>query len=53
MVVARLPDGEATLKRLYREQGRYRLRPANPKFQPIIVEHVNAQSIAIGVIRKV
>jgi len=53
MVVALLPDGEATLKRLYHEKGKYRLQPANPKFKPLIVDNVHVQGIVIGVIRKV
>ncbi|MCL2701146.1 MAG: transcriptional repressor LexA [Phycisphaerae bacterium] len=53
MVVALLADGEATLKRLYHEKGKFRLQPANPKFKPIIVEHVHVQGIVIGVVRKV
>ena len=52
MVVALLPDGEATLKRIYREKGKFRLQPANPKFKPVIVEHVHVQGVVIGVIRK-
>jgi repressor LexA len=37
-IVVALIDGEATLKRLYREAGRIRLQPANAALQPIIVE---------------
>ncbi|MFP4107031.1 MAG: transcriptional repressor LexA [Phycisphaerae bacterium] len=51
-VVALLPDGEATLKRLYREKGRIRLQPANPNFEPIIVDQVDIQGVVIGVIRE-
>ena len=53
MVVALLADGEATLKRLYHEKGKFRLQPANPKFKPLVVDHVHVQGIVIGVIRKV
>ena len=31
------PEGEATLKRLYRESERVRLQPANSAMQPIYV----------------
>jgi len=37
-IVVALIDGEATLKRFYREGGRIRLQPANAALQPIIVE---------------
>jgi repressor LexA len=51
-VVALLEDGEATLKRFYREKDRVRLQPANPRYEPIFVESVNIQGIVIGVIRR-
>ncbi len=50
-VVALLPDGEATLKRLYREKGRIRLQPANPAFEPIFVDNVQIQGVVIGLLR--
>lgn len=50
-VVALLADGEATLKKLYREDGRIRLQPANPKYDPVYVKDVNVQGVVIGVIR--
>ena len=50
-VVALLPDGDATLKKFYREDGRIRLQPANPDFQPIYVDDVEIQGVVIGVIR--
>lgn len=36
-IVVALVDGEATLKRFYRERGRIRLQPENPNLEPIIV----------------
>ena len=51
-VVALLEDGEATLKKLYREKGRIRLQPANPDFDPIYADHVDIQGVVIGVLRK-
>ena len=51
-VVALLEDGEATLKRLYREKGRIRLQPANPDFDPIYTDHVDIQGVVIGVLRR-
>lgn len=52
-VVALLPDGDATLKKFYRERDRVRLQPANPDFEPIYVEHVDIQGVVIGVVRRV
>ena len=51
-VVAVLPDGEATLKRFYREDGRIRLQPANSTMQPILVDDVEIRGVVIGVVRK-
>ncbi|MSM40686.1 MAG: transcriptional repressor LexA [Geobacter sp.] len=36
-IVVALVDGEATLKRFYRERGQVRLQPENPNLEPIIV----------------
>jgi repressor LexA len=52
-VVALLPNGEATLKRFYREKGRIRLQPANPRFAPLFVQDVDIQGVVIGVVRRV
>jgi len=51
-VVALLPDGDATLKKFYREKGRVRLQPANPDLEPIYVKAVEIQGVVIGVLRK-
>jgi len=51
-VVALLEDGEATLKKLYREDGRIRLQPANEKYAPIYVDDVTVQGVVIGLIRQ-
>lgn len=50
-VVALLEDGDATLKKFYREQGRIRLQPANPRYRPIYVDNVRIQGVVIGVLR--
>jgi repressor LexA len=50
-VVALLENGEATLKKLYREHGKIRLQPANDKYEPIIVKDVKIQGVVVGVIR--
>jgi repressor LexA len=51
-VVALLPDGDATLKKFYREAGRIRLQPANPDLKPLFVKDVAVQGVVIGVLRK-
>ncbi len=51
-VVALLPDGEATLKRFYRDPAGVRLQPANPAYEPIITRHVRVQGVVVGVLRK-
>lgn len=50
-VVALLEDGEATLKKFYKESNRIRLQPANPAYQPMYVDNVRIQGVVIGVIR--
>ena len=52
-VVALLDSGEATLKKFYREKGKIRLQPANPDFEPIVVEPgaVEIQGIVVGILR--
>ena len=53
-VVALLEDGEATLKRYYRERNRVRLQPANPSYEPIFVDpdKLTIQGVVIGLVRK-
>ncbi len=51
-VVAVLPDGDATLKRFYREGDQFRLQPANSTMSPIIVDEVEIRGVVIGVVRK-
>ncbi len=51
-VVALLEDGQATLKKFYREKGRIRLQSANPAFKPIFARDVDVQGVVVGVIRK-
>ena len=52
-VVALLENGEATLKRIYREKDRIRLQPANADYEPLYVKNVNIQGVVIGVVRKI
>lgn len=46
-IVVALIDGEATLKRFYREEGRVRLQPANAALKPIIVERDHMAGLSI------
>jgi repressor LexA len=52
VVVALLDNGEATLKRFYREPDRIRLQPANPDMKPIYVGDVRILGVVVGVLRK-
>jgi repressor LexA len=51
-VVAVLENGEATLKRYYRERGRIRLQPANEKMDPIYARRVEIRGVVVGLVRK-
>ncbi len=50
-VVALLPDGNATLKKFYKEKNRIRLQPANPNLKPMFVKEVVIQGVVKAVIR--
>lgn len=55
IVVALLGDGTATLKRFYKEKGRFRLQPANADMEPIYLDgtaDLNIQGIVVGLFRK-
>lgn len=52
IVVAVLPDEEATLKRFYREGDRIRLQPANSRLRPIYVAEVEIRGVVLGVVRR-
>ncbi len=52
-VVALLEGGETTLKTFFKEaNGKIRLQPANPDFEPIIVKDCKIQGVVIGVLRR-
>ena len=51
-VVALLPNGETTLKTFYKDAEKIRLQPANPDFEPILVEDCKIQGVVIGVLRR-
>jgi repressor LexA len=52
IVAVRDDDGEATLKRLFRERNRVRLEPANKAMKPIYRDRVDILGVLVGVVRK-
>ena len=50
-VVVALVENEATVKRIYRDGGRVRLQPANPAYEPILVDDVQVVGRVVGVMR--
>ena len=51
IAVAMLEDGSATLKRLFRENGRVRLQPANADFDAIYARDVRVRGHAVAILR--
>ena len=51
MVVAIIDDGQATLKKLYHEKGRFRLQPANQTFLPLFRKELEIRGVVIRIIR--
>lgn len=49
-IVVAMVDGEATLKRFYRENGAIRLQPENPNYPPIII---TSEEVDVAIIGKV
>jgi len=50
-VVAIIDEGNATLKKFYRERGRIRLQPANPTLFPFYRTEVEVRGIVVKIIR--
>lgn len=50
-VVAVIDEDQATLKKIYRENGRFRLQPANPTLFPIYREDVEIRGVVVRIIR--
>lgn len=50
-IVVALVEDEATLKRLYREEGKVRLHPENAEMDDIIVDDCIIQGVAVKVIK--
>ncbi len=51
IVVAMTEDGEATVKRFYRENGHFRLQPENDTMEPIILDRVSVLGRVVAVLR--
>jgi repressor LexA len=52
-IVVAMLDGEATVKRFYREAGRVRLQPENKRMEPIYADDVSIIGRVEAVIRKI
>jgi repressor LexA len=55
IVVALLGDGSATLKRFFKESGKFRLQPGNKDFEPIWLdrfEEIEIQGVVVALFRK-
>lgn len=51
IIVAMTEDGEATVKRFYRENGHFRLQPENDTMEPIILDRVSVLGRVVAVLR--
>jgi len=52
LVVAIVDNEDATLKKLYRENGRVRLQPANDDYDPIYSDNCRIEAVVVGLVRK-
>ncbi len=50
-IVVAMIDDEATVKRIYKENGGYRLQPENDQYEPILTDHVTVLGRAVANIR--
>ncbi|WP_077615884.1 transcriptional repressor LexA [Caenibacillus caldisaponilyticus] len=53
IIVAMTEDGEATVKRFFKEKDHIRLQPENPTMEPIIVKNCTILGKVVGVIRTI
>ena len=51
-IVVAMVDGEATLKRFFREKGHIRLQPENSTMEPIIINAGEAEAVILGKLLK-
>ncbi len=52
-IVVALIDDSATVKRYYKENGKYRLHPENPKYNDIVVDEIQIQGVVKQIIHNV
>jgi repressor LexA len=52
VVVALVDGAETTLKRFFREKGRYRLEPANNSMESVFADDVKVLGVLVGVVRR-
>lgn len=52
IIVAMTDEDEATVKRFYKENNRYRLQPENPTMSPIYLDHVTVLGKVVGLFRE-
>ena len=52
LVVALVDDGEATLKRFFKESHQVRLQPANPRYEPIYTNNCHIEGVVVGLVRR-
>lgn len=52
-IVVALIDGEATLKRFYKEKGHIRLQPENRTMEPIIIKEGQADTVIAGILLRI
>ena len=52
IIVAMTDEDEATVKRFYKEQGRYRLQPENSTMEPIYLDNVTVLGKVVGLFRE-
>ena len=50
-IVVALIDDEATVKRFFKENGKFRLQPENPAMEPIITDRVTLLGKVVSVVR--
>ncbi len=52
-VVAIIDDEQATLKKLYREENRFRLQPANQSMMPLFRDEVEVRGVVVQIVRNI
>nr|WP_263313391.1 transcriptional repressor LexA [Mammaliicoccus sp. Marseille-Q6498] len=52
IIVAMTEDDEATVKRFYKEESRYRLQPENSTMEPIYLDNVTVLGKVVGLFRE-